>query len=522
MPAANIWASEGLTISSHSSEHIPMLFDSGNPTGGDTDLKSDEGMVLIISEDNDQNDPDDNAGGGKLIFIFDDPVDMDSIGLFDLEEQGYIKFYDATSSQMGSRITMPTMKDGEKERLTLNKKGISKMEVEFAGSGALTNLEYCKPGGGGTCSKDDFKGECSGTWQCKNNLYKDQGATDCSNSNGGVCFCGSEVCGCKSSPTPKPSPAPTPDTGGSCTKDDFKGECSSTSQCKNDYQNLGAYDCKNSQGGVCFCRHNGKDDICGCLSTPTPNPTAKPTDTPTKRPTKEPTSKPTTKPTVAPTPFPTTPPQPDPTPKPTPLPTNKPTPAPTESKECPVVQPNIGDSCAFEDDLSCEYGKEVCCDGSEHPSMVLQCAGGTVQGYNTDACMAVQCDCPDGQPTIGEACTFEDDLSCEYGEEVCCDGTKHPSVVLQCDGGIVRGFNTDACMAVQCESPTARPTPVPTPMPTLPGDTMSPTAKPGTQGDPHFKTHSGEMFDVRAVLFIYCASAVLVAVSSHNIAFPCF
>ena len=45
-------------------------------------------------------------------------------------------------------------------------------------------------------------------------------------------------------------------------------------------------------------------------------------------------------------------------------------------------------------------------------------------------------------------------------------------------------------------SPTASPTGAPT---ERPDDTPSPTTPPGTQGDPHFKTHGGEMYDVSTI-----------------------
>ena len=56
-----------LTISSD--ELLVMIFDTANPTGGDTDLASNTlGNVLILSEDGDSSDPDDNAKGGNNLF----------------------------------------------------------------------------------------------------------------------------------------------------------------------------------------------------------------------------------------------------------------------------------------------------------------------------------------------------------------------------------------------------------------------------------------------------------------------
>lgn len=88
------YSAEGVTISSSSWKDV-MVFDTDHPTGGDTDLATDNlDKVLIISEDNDSSDPDDNAGGGTFIFDFDDPAEVQSLTFLDVEESGTIKFYD--------------------------------------------------------------------------------------------------------------------------------------------------------------------------------------------------------------------------------------------------------------------------------------------------------------------------------------------------------------------------------------------------------------------------------------------
>ena len=67
----------GVTVfgaSNSNSGNMAMIFDSANPTGGDTDLASaTAGLILIISEDGDSSDPDDDASGGTFIFDFDTP-----------------------------------------------------------------------------------------------------------------------------------------------------------------------------------------------------------------------------------------------------------------------------------------------------------------------------------------------------------------------------------------------------------------------------------------------------------------
>ena len=84
----------GVTISAqrdtnNTAENDAMIFDSANPTGGDSDLATaSQGNILIISEDNDSSDPDD-AVGGEIVFDFDYPSDLYDIKLIDIEETGW-------------------------------------------------------------------------------------------------------------------------------------------------------------------------------------------------------------------------------------------------------------------------------------------------------------------------------------------------------------------------------------------------------------------------------------------------
>ena len=64
------------------------------------------------------------------------------------------------------------------------------------------------------------------------------------------------------------------------------------------------------------------------------------------------------------------------------------------------------------------------------------------------------------------------------------------------------------CVCIEdTDAPTQSPTlppDAPTQSPSQPpDDTPSPTTPPGTQGDPHFKTHGGEMYDVSIKVFWY-------------------
>ena len=148
------YANDGVNISASGGSGKAMIFDSNNPTGGDTDLgsKTLDGL-LIISEDGDSQDPDDNAGGGSIFFDFDDLVRVKAITFKDIEEKGgdgtRLIYYDKNDNVIENHYVAPTG-DGGERTVILNVKGVSRLEVKFEGSGAIDNLIYeCPPNGGG-------------------------------------------------------------------------------------------------------------------------------------------------------------------------------------------------------------------------------------------------------------------------------------------------------------------------------------------------------------------------------------
>jgi len=132
---------DGLTVSVGEGLDA-MIFDSANPTGGDTDLfTAEEGNVLIISEDGDSSDPDDNIGGGTLMFDWDGVVSVDSIGLLDIEEAGgTVTLYGDDDMTVLSLVEIPSLGDSSYQSLSLEVDGVSKMDVFLAGSGAISEI----------------------------------------------------------------------------------------------------------------------------------------------------------------------------------------------------------------------------------------------------------------------------------------------------------------------------------------------------------------------------------------------
>jgi Ca2+-binding RTX toxin-like protein len=144
----NEYADQGVTVSASGGSGNAMIFNSANPTGGDSDLASDtlEGL-LIVSEDGDSNDPDDNAAGGSIFFDFDydDGVRMKSITFKDIEETSgsgtRMIFYAQDGSVIDNQFVDPTG-DGGERTVQLNVLDVARLEVVFPGSGAIDNVTF--------------------------------------------------------------------------------------------------------------------------------------------------------------------------------------------------------------------------------------------------------------------------------------------------------------------------------------------------------------------------------------------
>ncbi|MEB3213404.1 MAG: glycerophosphodiester phosphodiesterase family protein, partial [Leptolyngbyaceae bacterium] len=132
----------GLTISTN--KLGVMIFDTANPTGGDDDLASDTlGNVLIISEDGDSTDPDDDAKGGTIQFVWDEVVNISSVGLLDIEESGgSIKLYGADNQMLGMVDTSNATDDGGTATIGVGISDVMRMDVEMTRSGAITHVNF--------------------------------------------------------------------------------------------------------------------------------------------------------------------------------------------------------------------------------------------------------------------------------------------------------------------------------------------------------------------------------------------
>ncbi|MGF1492761.1 MAG: Ig-like domain-containing protein, partial [Microcoleaceae cyanobacterium] len=137
----NEFSGAGFTVRSSNSRKPAMIFDTANPTGDDHDLGRfpELSKVLIISEDGDSRDPDDNAGGGTLIFDFDDPRFVGDIGLLDTEEGGSIRAYDSNGNLL-STTDIPSIRNGARQDVGVDTGNVSRLEVHLDGSGAIAHL----------------------------------------------------------------------------------------------------------------------------------------------------------------------------------------------------------------------------------------------------------------------------------------------------------------------------------------------------------------------------------------------
>ncbi|MEX3015135.1 cadherin-like domain-containing protein [Gymnodinialimonas hymeniacidonis] len=143
----NQFQSNGVTITASGGSGDAMIFDTSNPTGGDHDLATNNlGNVLIISEDGDSSDPDDNAGGGTVVFAFETAATVKALTFLDIEETAEIKLLDADGNVIDTIHAGPTGNNGQCV-VHIDVAGVASMEVTLHGSGAIDNLEFVASAG---------------------------------------------------------------------------------------------------------------------------------------------------------------------------------------------------------------------------------------------------------------------------------------------------------------------------------------------------------------------------------------
>jgi len=164
------WALFGIHITTDDpSNHPAMIFDSAQPTGYDWDLGSPNedfggpgrgvggeegqpgenrwplGNILIISEDRDQDDPDDHYAGGTFIFTFEQPSMVHEIQLLDIdanETLGKIIAYDQHDNKLGT-FSMVPYGNNSVQIVPVNLANVTRLEIHLQSSGAVAAISFC-------------------------------------------------------------------------------------------------------------------------------------------------------------------------------------------------------------------------------------------------------------------------------------------------------------------------------------------------------------------------------------------
>lgn len=160
------WASMGMLVSANNNHpahpNRAILFDTGNPTGGDFDLATPNpaavgnteplGNALIIAENETGvfgpsglvTVPDDEAFGGSLFFEFDEPVTLCSATLIDIDEAPgtELRLYrNGNFSVPDQTIPIASLGDGSVQTVTVFAPDVEMLEIFLRGSGGVPMLE---------------------------------------------------------------------------------------------------------------------------------------------------------------------------------------------------------------------------------------------------------------------------------------------------------------------------------------------------------------------------------------------
>jgi hypothetical protein len=167
------WAAWGARVTTGSpSNHPAMIFNTANPTGGDTDLGSPNqafggpgvgvgggasmpgrnsaplGKALIVAETLNAANPDDSANGGTLIFTFDTPVRLDEVQVLDIDDAsaaGTVKAYrDSNGSTLIATGKMLGLGDNSFQTVGVNATEVRRLEIHFPKGGAAASVVSCR------------------------------------------------------------------------------------------------------------------------------------------------------------------------------------------------------------------------------------------------------------------------------------------------------------------------------------------------------------------------------------------
>ena len=129
-----------------------MIFDSSNPTGNDNDLRTDrEGLVLILSQDNNSSNPNDNSKGGFMQFNFPNPLfHINELKLVDINqnERGGTIFAKQTFSRKRRRAAIEPNSISALNSVVLDWYNVKSMRVNLRGSGAVARIVASTCSGG--------------------------------------------------------------------------------------------------------------------------------------------------------------------------------------------------------------------------------------------------------------------------------------------------------------------------------------------------------------------------------------
>lgn len=164
LPAGTIigdqWADIGLHIATLNNvpwhPQLGILFDSGNPTGGDFDLATPGygfhnvtalGNLLIVAEnaldwnlDGLVDDPDDEKFGGTFFFGFDRPARISEVTMVDVDftEHSRMRCYHGAS--LIQDVFTPGIEDNCVDDVSLAPDDLTQMQLDFSGSGGIASM----------------------------------------------------------------------------------------------------------------------------------------------------------------------------------------------------------------------------------------------------------------------------------------------------------------------------------------------------------------------------------------------